>query len=133
MSDFTAALAKFNVTAQRRVLDAFVFSTEEVRTSIRDGSALTGAPGQPVQVGNLKASWQGEFLSPTLWQFTATGIAPGGEKVGYAEYIEEGINRHTGGPLILRSQVGGFHSVKMTRAGWARIVKFAAGKAAHGG
>jgi hypothetical protein len=89
-----------------------VRSTEEVQRSVVLGSAITGAPGQPVDTGNLKASWIGEFESATAWALTT--------KTEYAPFIENGENAY--GPFTLRSEVGGFHSVKLTRAGWGRIV-----------
>lgn len=130
MSAFAAALARWNVATYRRVQDAFVFSTEEVERSVKFGSELTGAPGQPVQTGNLLSSWQGAYEGPTLWALTTTGRSASGEPVGYAEHIENGGNAR--GPFTLRSQVGGFHSVKLTAASWDRIVEFAARKAGSG-
>ena len=84
--------------------------TEALR-SIQEGSELTGAPGQPVDTGALRASWQ---LIPRADSLTI------GTNVVYAEAIEDGIGKY--GPLVLRSQVGGFHSVAQTVANMDRIV-----------
>lgn len=81
--------------------------------SIVEGSPVTGAPGQPVDTGNLKGSWQHIPEGPTT-SLIAT-------KVLYAPQIEDGTR--AGRSLVLRSAVGGFHSVKLTVAGWARIVE----------
>jgi hypothetical protein len=87
----------------------FVDVANDVKESIVNGSPLTGAPGQPVDTGNLKSSWQLVFAS--------TKAAIIGTNVKYARVIED----NTRGAL-LRSKVGGFHSVKLTLQGFKRIV-----------
>lgn len=84
----------------------------EAHQSIQSGSALTGAPGQPIDTGNLRNSWQVEFPTPDS--------AIIGTPVEYARPIEDGVGRF--GPLTVRSAVGGFHSVAMTVANIDRIV-----------
>ncbi len=135
MTTFTDALLRFNVTATDRVRDVFYNATEAVQRSIKAGSELTGAPGQPVRDGNLLSSWIGEFTSDSTWQITATGKSATGEPVGYAQEIEDGGNAR--GPFDPsrgdpRSEVGGYHSVKLTRAGWPRIVEHVAANVARG-
>lgn len=128
MTTFTDALVRFNVTAQERVRDVFVDSTVEVQRSVVTGSELTGAPGQPVITGNLKTSWIGEFTSDATWELTT--------KSEYAIPIENGendrgpFNPQRGAP---RSEVGGYHSVKLTRAGWPRIVESVVARVAGAG
>jgi hypothetical protein len=112
MSDFTDQVRRFSEGVRVKSQAAFVRVVELTRESIVDGSALTGAPGQPVDTGYLKASWQTVFESPTS--------AVIGTNTVYAPAIEDGVGRH--GPLTLRSQVGGFHSVAQTRANFPRIV-----------
>lgn len=107
---FSSELRAFADKAERRVNDVFVRSTEEVHESVVNGSAVTGAPGQPVDTGNLRTSWVDEFTSPATWR-TTTGVE-------YAPYTEDQV-----GGMTLRSEVGGFHSVKLTRGGWPRIVE----------
>ncbi len=86
--------------------DVFVSLATKVHASVKVGSPTTGAPGQPVDTGNLRNSW-------------ILGIGPDvaeiSTNVEYARAIEDGIGAH--GPLQLRSKVGGFHSVKLTIAG----------------
>ena len=111
---FAGDLDKFSAKLEKRGRAIFLGSSTEVKRSITDGSAVTGAPGQPVQIGHLKRSWQLTF--PAAWR---SRIAT---KVAYAPPIELGVGQF--GPLTLRSSVGGFHSVALTRAGWGRIVAF---------
>ncbi len=88
----------------------------EVSNSIKFGSALTGAPGQPVDTGNLRDSWTAHFRGPTR-AIVATNVE-------YARSIEDGRSyAHAGRPIQLRSGVGGFHSVKMTRANYGRLAR----------
>lgn len=116
MSSFLSQLKAFNITTKKAVNDAFLFATTEVRRSVTVGSEVTGAPGQPVQTGNLRSSWVGDFEGPTSWLLSTN--------VTYAVYIEDGGNAY--GPFTLRSQVGGFHSVKLTVAAWPSIIELAA-------
>ncbi|HXG70336.1 MAG TPA: hypothetical protein VNJ04_06940 [Gemmatimonadaceae bacterium] len=85
---------------------------EKAHESIQTGSPITGAPGQPVDTGALRASWQVEY--------PAANEALISTNLEYAQPIEDGIGKH--GPLQLRSAVGGWHSLKMTVAGFQRIV-----------
>jgi hypothetical protein len=110
---FAGDLQAFTQKVGRRSKAAFAGSAVAVQESVVDGSPITGAPGQPVDTGNLKASWQIEFTGEWTASVT-TGVE-------YAQAIEAGIGPH--GPMTLRSEVGGFHSVKLTRAGWPRLVE----------
>ena len=122
---FDAQLRDFNAKLARRVHDVFVRSTEEVQESIVEGSPVSGAPGQPVDTGALKGSWQQRRHERFLWD-TSTPLA-------YAPVVEEGgmveasgrSGAMSGGRYTLRSEVGGFHSIALTRAAWQKIVDHA--------
>jgi hypothetical protein len=105
---FSQDLARFAEKVEKRQRALFVRATLEVQRSVVEGSEITTAPGQPVDTGALKGSWQPEYLTDWTWQTTTNLV--------YAPIIEEGQN------MTLRSEVGGFHSVKLTRGGWQRIV-----------
>ena len=113
---FSDDLNKFTVKVEARTKDVFVQTAAHAHRSIQTGSATTGAPGQPVDTGNLKASWQLNFVAPLVAEITTN--------VEYARSIEDGISyAHGGTPLTLRSAVGGFHSVAQTIAGINNIVE----------
>lgn len=118
-TQFSAVLKRVGVTTPRRVLDAARYAVEEMERSVVEGSELTGAPGQPVDTGNLFGSWQVTRPSKYEWLLSTN--------VEYAEYIEHGGNDVAA--FTLRSEVGGWHSVKLTEASWDRLVAFAALKA----
>lgn len=109
---FGEDLRLFAEKVATRQRDVFVGATTHVHRSVTDGSPTTAAPGQPVDTGNLLSSWQ--LIFPEIW------VGEVSTNVEYAVPIEEGVGPH--GPLTLRSAVGGFHSVKLTRANWDRIV-----------
>ena len=109
---FESDLAKFGDKLERRAKRVFIDAATEVHRSVQTGSVITGAPGQPVQTGALRASWQLTFPAPNEAHVVTAMV--------YAPVIEDAIGRF--GALVLRSSVGGFHSVKITRAGWHRIV-----------
>lgn len=117
-------LRLFGEKVEKRLNAVFVGSVDAVHGSVVEGSSVTGAPGQPVDTEYLKGSWQETFPEPLVGQ-TATNAE-------YAESIEHGQQapyttaagtQVTPGPMTLRSSVGGFHSVKLTRAGWQDIVR----------
>jgi hypothetical protein len=124
MSRFADQLRAFAAKAERITRDTFVNTTTEVQRSVVEGSEVTGAPGQPVDLGNLKNSFIPQFTSNTTWETTTV--------FRYAPSIEDGFSYQWGVPLTLRSKVGGFHSVKLTRAGWERIIETAAKQAGAG-
>lgn len=90
----------------------FVGSAAIVQSELTVGGPITGAPGQPVRSGALRASYIPEFVDDHTWQSTS-GLP-------YAEGIENGVGPH--GPIQIRSSVGGSHSIKLIRAGFPAIV-----------
>ncbi|HEV8448579.1 MAG TPA: hypothetical protein VGQ44_17235 [Gemmatimonadaceae bacterium] len=114
MTGFADAIRSFGLKVKAQSENVVAGSAIEVLRSIKTGSELTGAPGQPVDTARLLNSWQLEQLSRLLWSVSTN--------VEYAPPIEEGVGRF--GPLTLRSQVGGFHSVASTRANFDRIVAY---------
>lgn len=111
---FTSDLNAFIEKVGENARAAFLGVVAEAERSIKDGSEITGAPGQPVQSGDLKRSWATHFPEPNA-AVISTSLA-------YAPGIEDGINLKTGAALTLRSPVGGFHSVKTTEAGFQRML-----------
>jgi hypothetical protein len=109
---FADDVKRFGAKVEKQSRDVFVGTVLAVHESIVQGSPITGAPGQPVDTGNLKSSWQSDIVGDV--GTVSTGVA-------YAPAIEEGVGPH--GPLTQRSPVGGFHSVKLTIAGFARLVE----------
>lgn len=102
--------------------DCFVEMAQEAHRSCQTGSELTGAPGQPVQTGNLRSSIQlvlDSASSATLSRATKATI---GTNLKYAPSIEDGVSySHGGTPMTLRSPVGGFYSFRLTIAGFGKI------------
>jgi hypothetical protein len=114
-NDPGATIRGFAATVQGYTQTVFVNSASAALDSITNGSAVTGAPGQPVDTGALKASYQLTFTSPK--RFIITSPLP------YALANEDGVNN--GRPYIQRSPVGGRHSVALTVLGMQRIVDVA--------
>lgn len=154
MSSFSASLQAFKGMILSRQREVFVGTLGELHHSIVDGSPLTGAPGQPVDTSDLRTSWQEEY--PEEWVGrTVTNVA-------YALAVEEGVQEaHTRRAhdrraytrsdgvevrattvreaevprreIVFRSAVGGAHSVKLTRAGFRRVVDAVTNDVVSGG
>src|SRR3990167_1330701 len=114
MSDFMGDLNRFTAKLENLTQAVFVGTAAEVQSSIVHGSPLTGAPGQPVDTGNLRDSWQLEFPDAEH-ALVYTDVV-------YAESNEDGIARPGGGPYVQRSAIGGRWSVAFTRQNIQRIV-----------
>lgn len=121
---FADDLRAFRSKVHQRERDIFVGSVGAVHGSVTTGSAVTSAPGQPVDTSNLLNSWQETYPEQWVGQ-TATNVE-------YAVSIEEGQQAPyttaagtsvTPKPIVFKSAVGGAHSVKMTRAGWNPLVR----------
>lgn len=110
-AELRAAVA--NVHAREQRLQELV--AQDVFNSVRDGSTITGAPGQPVDTGELYKSWKKRKVGRREWLIESDSP--------YAGVIEE--NRRG---AKLRSSVGGFHSVKLTRLGYSRLVAYRAAR-----
>ena len=106
---FESDLAAFAAKTEAKRRAVFVNTVSAVQDSVVNGSAVTGAPGQPVDTGTLKDSWRLDF--------DGADSALISTKVEYAPVIEDNLRGAS-----LRSQVGGFHSVKLTVAGFERLV-----------
>ena len=107
---FKKRLKEFGDKSEERLRLTFLGSVQEAYKSVKYGSEVTGAPGQPVKTGRLRASWR------------MTGTARSGNMtietdVPYAPIIEDNRRNAT-----LRSKVGGWHSVKITRLNYRLIV-----------
>lgn len=113
MTDFGDAIKAWTLKVERQSREVFVGSVMAAHASIQVGSQITGAPGQPVDIGNLRASWQADI------EGDVGTISTNSE---YAPQNEDGIARPGGGPYIQRSAVGGRHSVALTVAGFEKLV-----------
>lgn len=119
-------MKRVQVRVQQRRREVFVTCVEEATRSIVEGSDLTGAPGQPVDTGRLKASYQ------TVHE--TSGRAVIGTNAEYARSIEDGVSyAHGGTPITIRSKVGGTHSIQRTVLNWDRIVAAAIARVGSGG
>ena len=110
-ASFQKSLREFVALANSREERLFQAVSARVGKSIMYGDKSTGAPGQPVRSGALLASWveEGDF---------GTRLVHWISRLKYASVIEHNLRG-----AILRSKVGGFHSVKLTMMAWKRIVR----------
>jgi hypothetical protein len=104
---------RFTFNVSKRVAAVSANAAFKVHESITVGSALTGAPGQPVDTNTLLSSWAVVPQDLFTWLISTN--------VRYARNIEYGISRW-GTPITIRSAVGGIGSVRLTRTAWPRIV-----------
>lgn len=112
---FRSGLRDFGVKVQAETLEIFAEFVTLTHESVVAGSALTGSPGQPVDTGNLRRSWQINWQGPAQADISTN--------LPYAPSIEDGVSyAHGGTPMTLRSPTGGFHSVAVTMAGADRLL-----------
>jgi hypothetical protein len=122
---FAAQIAAFQAKVERARKAIFVNTCSAAKASITDGSAVTGAPGQPVDTGFLKGSWQLVFESADSAIIgTNVSYAPIQETGVRSDFAPQGVDnpKPSQGPHR-PSQVGGHHSVALTAAGFQRIVE----------
>lgn len=81
--------------------------------SIVFGSAATGAPGQPDDL--REGQWTLADTGPDTTTISTDDPS--------ARSVEDGISYKFGGPIELKSPIGGFHSVKLTHQNAERIVE----------
>jgi hypothetical protein len=112
---FQNDLGRFSEKLQRRHRAWFVIASETTLIHIKEGSPVSGAPGQPVQTRHLYNNW-----GPV--RYVAAWVSEILTNVTYAKPIEEGVGPH--GPLTLRSRVGGFHSLLRIRRNWQRVIEW---------
>lgn len=109
----SVALRSIPGDARASVERNFVGIAEEFHRAIQSGSEITGSPGQPVDTGNLRASWILAFLS-ALRALVSTNVS-------YAPAVEDGIGTH--GPVRYgKSGIGGSHSASLAVLGLPLIV-----------
>jgi hypothetical protein len=97
---------------EQRARGVFFGSANEMSRSLIDGSSLTGAPGQPVEDGNLITSFVPAY--PTADTFEVTTNA------AYAPAVENAVGSQ-GQPVTYGKKRGGSHSRKLTEAGMPNI------------
>lgn len=118
MRDFKDAIGRITAKVMTRSQAVFVNTASHAFESIVNGSPVTGAPGQPVDTGNLRASWQLAFPDKTSATIT-TGVE-------YAPYVEDNVRG-----VAFKNH--GPHSVKLTIAGLDKIIAFETAKAGGNG
>lgn len=104
---YNGGIAAHQQTVKTRFRRVFVGVALEVEQSVKEGSTITGAPGQPVDTGYLRASWIPQFLSLWTWLLSSNAA--------YAKDVEDNVRN-------VRFRNHGPHSVKLTYAGFDRIV-----------
>lgn len=107
MGAFGDQVRAFERKVEVRSREVFVNVAAAAHESIVNGSPVTGAPGQPVDTGNLRNSWILSFPSPTEAMISTN--------VEYAPYVEDNVRGVT-------FKNHGPHSVALTVAGLDKIV-----------
>lgn len=117
---FDAQLNAFVTKVEGRSKAVVVSLATKVHESITVGSATTGAPGQPVDTGFLRASWTLVQQPDGAEIATNVAYAPVIEHNLRTAYDPKGkrpprqVNPDGSFRRPIRSTVGGHHSVKMT-------------------
>jgi hypothetical protein len=125
---FAADLQRFQVLVAKRNAELMLNLVPALHKSITEGSSLTGAPGQPVDTGFLRASWQYEFAPDLLTATIGTNVAYApvieyGTRSKFDPKGERGDRKNPDGSTrrAIKSTVGGIGSVRMTVANADRV------------
>lgn len=125
---FAADLQRFQVLVAKRSTELMLNLVPALHKSITDGSSLTGAPGQPVDTGFLRSSWQYEFGPGFTTATIGTNVAyaPAIEYGTRSKYDPSGVRNERKSPdggsrRAIKSTVGGIGSVRMTVANADRV------------
>lgn len=125
---FDADLKRFAVKVETRNKAVFLSTAAKVHESITVGSATTGAPGQPVDTGFLRASWTLVQQPDGAEIATNVAYAPVIEHNLRTAYDSKGkqpprqVNPNGSFRAPIKSTVGGHHSVKLTVAAADRLL-----------
>lgn len=120
---FADDVKRFAVKVEARSREVFLGVVEESTRAIVEGSEITASPGQPVDTGRLRASWQTVFEGPDR--------AIIGTNVEYAQAVEDAVGPH-GAVTYGKSGIGGSHSVKQLVANFDRVVSVVASRVPRG-
>lgn len=130
MSGFRDEVAAWAALVEARSQRIYVRVATACKDSIVEGSSVSGAPGQPVDTGYLKGSWQLTFDDEGALISTNVAYAPVIEENTRAAYDARGtqrpanlVSQQGGSRPHQRSQVGGPHSVALTRAAFQSFVE----------
>lgn len=114
---------EFSVWLKDVVLDVhareeacFLNIIDHVEMSVLVGSDVSGAPGQPIDTGELINSWSKYVAVQQRYARFQSSAA-------HAEIIETNARG-----ARLRSKVGGFHSVAITQSAMNRIISYEASR-----
>lgn len=125
-ASFAEKMAAFQKKMERERHDIFVGVVADVSDSVRFGSTVTTAPGQPVDTRNLRDSWQTTFEGPETALVATHEVyaraVEDGQQEPYVRRSEHGYD-YTVTPKAMHFQNHGPHSVKLTRAGFDRLVE----------
>lgn len=157
---FTDALVRFSEKCEARTLAVHAGTVQEVYRSVVHGSELTSAPGQPVATGDLRDSWTIKHEGPLVSVISsnspyARAIEHNWRRVGRVQLKafrkklrQASLAAGLAKPLratkarveVFRRSLGGLgfrnhgpHSVKLTKAGFKRIVEYVANQVAASG
>lgn len=137
---FADDVKRFSLKMESRSRDVFLGCVQDVHEGIVVGSPLTGAPGQPVDTGYLRSSWQVgigddvQFISKGDASdnrgTTAAPLAPAGVNAAVAVGILSGevtkaiiATNVEYAPIIEDQHPSKAKSVASVRANWDRIVE----------
>jgi len=110
---FARYLNDYADMTKRREAQLFTRVVNHCERSIRFGSPVTGAPGQPFRTGNLRDVSFVRKGSVADRDVSMAFTAP------YAPIFEDQVGHAT-----IVSEVGGFHSIKITQLNFRHILSF---------
>jgi hypothetical protein len=119
---FARAVAEFAKGAMDKEHAVFISTAAQIHGSVKDGSALTGAPQMPVAPSRFKRA--GSLRKGITLSFPDANTALIYTASKYAPDVEDNAKGHT-------FNEGGPHGWKLTRAAFDRIVETTAERQAR--
>lgn len=119
---FSQAVAEFAKAALQKESAVFISTAAQIRSSVRDGSALTGAPQMPVAPNDFPRA--GALRDSITLAYPDANTAIIYTTKPYAIDVEDNAKGHT-------FHVGGPHGWRITQAAFGKIVETTAKRIAN--